>query len=59
MFGTMNRVNIFLSDKQLQAFAALSEKTGLKRAELVRRAIDTFLAKQQREERKAEKSEAA
>lgn len=40
----MKRVNIHLTKNQLCLLKALSEKTGLSVAELVRRAIDTYLA---------------
>jgi predicted DNA binding CopG/RHH family protein len=39
----MRRVNVFLSEPQIAALKALSEKTGLAYAELIRRAIDMFL----------------
>lgn len=39
----MERTNIHLTEKQLKALNDLVEETGLKRAELIRRAIDEFL----------------
>lgn len=41
----MKRTNIHLSDGQLKALRELSDKTGAPVAELVRRAIDAYLAK--------------
>jgi predicted DNA-binding protein len=42
----MKRVNIHLSDKQIEALKALAKSTGLKVAEHVRRAIDKYLEDQ-------------
>lgn len=40
----MQRTNIYLTDKQLERLRKRAEQEGLPVAELVRRAIDTFLA---------------
>jgi predicted DNA-binding protein len=40
----MQRTNIYLTDKQLERLRARAEQEGLPVAELVRRAIDAFLA---------------
>jgi predicted DNA-binding protein len=39
----MKRVNYHLTDGQIARLRALSEKTGLTVAELIRRAIDAYL----------------
>ncbi len=41
----MQRTNIFLTEKQIAALKALAEKTGLSYSELIRRAIDEYLAR--------------
>jgi len=41
----MKRVSLFLSEAQIRQLAALSKKTGLKVAELIRRYIDEGLKK--------------
>jgi Ribbon-helix-helix protein, copG family len=48
----MKRVNIYLTDQEIAALQQLSQETGLKVAELVRRLIDEGIAA--REERKHE-----
>jgi CopG-like RHH_1 or ribbon-helix-helix domain, RHH_5 len=40
----MKRTNVYLSDKQLERLRGRAEHEGVAIAELVRRAIDTFLA---------------
>ncbi len=40
----MKRTNIYLSEKQLERLRERSEREGVAIAELVRRAIDAFLA---------------
>jgi Ribbon-helix-helix protein, copG family len=40
----MKRVNIYLTDKQIERLHQRAEKEGISMAELVRRALDTFLA---------------
>jgi hypothetical protein len=40
----MKRMNIYLTEKQYERLALRSEQEGLPMAELVRRALDTFLA---------------
>lgn len=44
----MKRINYFLPEQQIEALKKLSEKTGLSVSELIRRAIDAFLKKQQK-----------
>ena len=39
----MERVNIHLATRQLKALDILSDVSGLKRAELIRRAVDEFI----------------
>jgi hypothetical protein len=40
----MKRMNIYLTEKQYERLALRSEQEGIPMAELVRRALDTFLA---------------
>ena len=40
----MKRTNVYLSEKQLERLRIRAEREGVARAELVRRAIDAFLA---------------
>lgn len=40
----MKRVNIYLTEKQIERLRQRAEKEGTPMAELARRAIDTFLA---------------
>jgi len=40
----MKRVNIYLTDKQIERLHQRAEKEGIPLAELARRAIDAFLA---------------
>lgn len=42
----MKRINTHLTDKQIEALKALSKNTGLKVAELIRRAVDKYLENQ-------------
>ena len=42
----MKRANIYLTEPSVAQLQAISEKTGLSVAELIRRAIDDFLEKQ-------------
>lgn len=41
----MKRVNFHLTDKQIEALRKYAKETGLKVAELIRRAVDKFLEK--------------
>lgn len=43
---TMKRTNVHLSEVQLARLNELSKRTGLSVAELIRRAIDAFLARE-------------
>lgn len=45
----MKRTNLHLTDLQIKSLRKLSKKTGLTVAELVRRAVDQFLLKQESE----------
>ncbi|HCI80764.1 MAG TPA: CopG family transcriptional regulator, partial [Ktedonobacter sp.] len=40
----MKRTNIYLTEQQVKRLQARSEREGLSIAELVRRAVDTYLA---------------
>ena len=40
----MKRTNLYLTEKQMERLKQRSESEGLSLAELVRRAVDTFLA---------------
>ena len=40
----MKRTNLYLTEKQMERLKERAEKEGLSLAELVRRAVDTFLA---------------
>ena len=42
--GTMRRTNFYITDQQAERLRALSEKSGLSVAEMVRRAIDGYLS---------------
>jgi hypothetical protein len=42
----MKRINIHLTSEQIAEIKRLSEKSGLKFAELVRRAVDAFIEKE-------------
>jgi predicted DNA-binding protein len=42
----MKRTALFLKEEQLRRLQALSEKTGAPVAELIRRAIDTYLRRE-------------
>jgi predicted DNA-binding protein len=42
----MKRTTVWLSDQQVERLAALSKKTGIKTAELIRRLIDGGLDKE-------------
>lgn len=46
----MQRVNYHLTDGQVAALKAMSERTGLTVAELIRRAIDAYLKRDAREQ---------
>jgi predicted DNA-binding protein len=39
----MKRTSTFLTEPQLKALAELSKRTGMKQAEIIRRAIDVLL----------------
>jgi len=45
----MKRLNFFLPEQVIAALQALSDKTGLTVSEHIRRAIDAYLKKQQKE----------
>ena len=45
----MKRTALFLKEEQLEKLQALSDKTGAPIAELVRRAIDTYLTMRKKE----------
>lgn len=47
----MNRVNFHLTEQQVERLKAESERTGLSVAELIRRAIDAYLAKVEKSRR--------
>lgn len=42
----MKLIAQYLTDQQIEAFKLLTQKTGIKRAELIRRAIEEFLKKE-------------
>jgi predicted DNA binding CopG/RHH family protein len=42
----MKRINIHLSEQQIAALKALAQKTGLRVAEIVRRAVDAYLRRE-------------
>lgn len=42
--GSMKRTNVYLTEKQLERLHVRAEREGVAIAELIRRAIDTFLA---------------
>jgi hypothetical protein len=44
----MERKNVHLTPQQIEALTYLAEKTGLSVADLIRRAIDEYLAKRDR-----------
>jgi len=44
----MKRVNFHLTDKQIEALRGYAKKTGLKVAEIIRRAVDEFLKKEEK-----------
>jgi predicted DNA-binding protein len=46
----MKRVNFHLTDKEIEGLEKLSEKTGLSKAELIRRAVDKLLISEKRKE---------
>ena len=45
----LKRVNIHLSERQIEQFKKLSKKLGIYLAELIRRAMDEFLEKQKKQ----------
>ena len=47
----MKRIHIHLTEAQIRALQALTEKTGLGIPELIRRAIDAYIERQQRSAR--------
>ena len=53
LYMLMKRTALFLKEQQLAKLQALSEKTGAPIAELVRRAIDSYLAIRKKELKKA------
>lgn len=44
----MKRINVHLADMQIKKLKQLSDNTGMSVAEIVRRAIDEYLGKQER-----------
>ena len=44
MDGSMKRTNVYLSEKQLERLHVRAQREGVAIAELIRRAVDTFLA---------------
>ena len=48
----MTRTNIYLTEKQLKKFKAISKKVGLPVAEIIRRAMDEWLEKYEAKQRK-------
>jgi len=44
----MKRINFYLTDKEINNLQSLSQVTGLSVSELVRRAIDSFLKKNEK-----------
>jgi len=44
----MKRINFYLTDKEINALKIISEKTGLSVSELVRRSVDAFLKKNEK-----------
>jgi hypothetical protein len=46
----MKRTNFHITDQQLAALRGLAEKTGLTVAELVRRAIDDYLKREEKKQ---------
>lgn len=51
----LKRTNIYLTWSQSERLGALSAKTGLSSAELIRRAIDEYLAKEAGQAKKVNK----
>jgi predicted DNA-binding protein len=49
LYMLMKRTALFLKEEQLEKLQALSDKTGAPIAELVRRAIDTYLTMRKKE----------
>lgn len=41
----MKRINVYLTENQIQALRELSDKTGLSVAEHIRRALDAYIQK--------------
>ncbi len=50
----MVRTNIYLSEQQDRELKRLAEEGGLKKSELIRRAIDDYILKIKRQERSVE-----
>jgi hypothetical protein len=46
---TMTRVNYHLTKKQLESLRKLSKATGLSVAEIIRRAVDEYMKRQEKE----------
>ena len=51
---TMKRVNYHLTEAEITRLQALSNKTGLSVAEIIRRAIDEYLDRKERKNMKKE-----
>lgn len=51
----MKRTNIYFSDVQWKRLGVLSKKVGLKRSELIRRAVDEYLDRQDRKASRAKR----
>jgi predicted DNA-binding protein len=49
LYMLMKRTALFLKEQQLEKLQALSEKTGAPVSELVRRAVDSYLAMRKKE----------
>lgn len=45
---TMKRINVHLTEKEIQDLRTLAKKSGLTVSEIIRRAIDLFLGKERR-----------
>jgi len=45
---TMKRKNVHLTEAQIKSIQQLSKETGLKPAEIIRRAIDAYIKKHRR-----------
>jgi len=48
MIYIMKRVNFYLTDKEINALKIISKETGLSVSELVRRTVDAFIKKHEK-----------